>query len=186
MPDGPTYEDDFYAWTQHQAEVLRTMPVADKRFDREHVAEEIENLGESERDAVRSQIRRIIEHLLKLAYSPAEQPRANWMETIDEARETLSDKLTATLRRKGEGGLEKLYAEGFGRRSSPDDEPDGGDCDPARYGRNRRPMGRRIELSDPRHRLVGTVGASRVDHPPGHAPRRSQPASTVAEPANGG
>ena len=112
MPDGPRYEDDFYAWTQHQAEVLRTMPVSDNRFDREHVAEEIEDLGKSERDAVRSQIRRIIEHLLKLAYSPAEQPRANWMETIDDARETLSDKLTATLRREVKGGLEKLYAEG--------------------------------------------------------------------------
>ena len=70
MPDGPRYEDDFYAWTQHQAEVLRSMPVSDNRFDREHVAEEIEDLGKSERDAVRSQIRRIIEHLLKLAYSP--------------------------------------------------------------------------------------------------------------------
>ena len=55
MPDGPRYEDDFYAWTQHQAEVLRTMPVSDNRFDREHVAEEIEDLGKSERDAVRSQ-----------------------------------------------------------------------------------------------------------------------------------
>jgi hypothetical protein len=112
MPDGPRYEDDFYAWTQHQAEVLRTMPVSDNRFDREHVAEEIEDLGKSERDAVRSQIRRIIEHLLKLAHSPAEQPRVSWMETIDDARETLSDKLTATLRRDVEGGLEKLYAEG--------------------------------------------------------------------------
>ena len=112
MPDGPRYEDDFYAWTQHQAEVLRTMPVSDNRFDREHVAEEIEDLGKSERDAVRSQIRRIIEHLLKLAYSPAEQPRVNWMETIDDARELLSDKLTATLRRDVEGSLEKLYVEG--------------------------------------------------------------------------
>src|SRR5215469_242920 len=112
MPEGPRYEDDFYAWTQHQAEVVRTMPVADNRFDREHVAEEIEDLGKSERDAVRSQIRRIIEHFLKLAYSPAQAPRVGWMETIDEARETLSDKLTETLRREVEANFEKLYAEG--------------------------------------------------------------------------
>jgi hypothetical protein len=112
MPDGPRYEDDFYAWTQYQAEVLRAMPAPDNRFDREHVAEEIEDLGKSERDAVRSQIRRIIEHFLKLAYSSAEQPRLGWMETIDDAREMLSDKLTATLRRDAEGGLGKLYAEG--------------------------------------------------------------------------
>src|SRR6266404_9957330 len=98
MPDGPRYEDDFYAWTQYQAEVLRSLHVSDNRFDREHVVEEIEDLGKSERDAVRSQIRRIIEHLLKLANSPADPPRFDWMETIDDARQTLSDKISPTLR----------------------------------------------------------------------------------------
>jgi len=112
MPDGPRYEDDFYAWTQYQAEVLRSMPAPDNRFDREHVAEAIKDLGKSERDAVRSQIRRIIVHFLKLAYSRSEQPRAGWMETIDDARETLSDKLTATLRRDAEASIEGLYADG--------------------------------------------------------------------------
>ena len=111
MPDGPRYGDDFYAWTQHQAEVLRTMPVSDNRFDREHVAEEIEDLGKSERDAVRSQIRRIIEHLLKLAYSPAEQPRFDWMHSISDARAALEDKLSPTLRRDVEATLERLYAQ---------------------------------------------------------------------------
>jgi|SRR5271165_80304 len=116
MPDGPRYEDDFYAWTQHQAAVLRTMPVSDNRFDREHVAEEIEDLGKSEGDAVRSQIRRIIEHLLKLAYSPAGQPRFDWMHSISDARAVLEDKLLPTLRRDIEATLEKLYADG--RRSA--------------------------------------------------------------------
>jgi hypothetical protein len=75
MPDGPRYDDDFYAWTQYQAEVLRTMRRADNRLDRERVAEQIEDLGKSERNAVRSQVRRIIEHLLKLSCSPSEEPR---------------------------------------------------------------------------------------------------------------
>jgi Domain of unknown function DUF29 len=112
MPDGPRYEDDFYAWTQYQAEVLRSMPVPDNRFDREHVVEELEDLGKSERDAVRSQIRRIIEHLLKLTYSPAEDPRLDWIATILEARQSLSDKLTPTLRHDAEMALDKLYADG--------------------------------------------------------------------------
>ena len=39
MPDGPgssgpDYDEDFYAWTQYQAEVLRSMPCDDNRFDR--------------------------------------------------------------------------------------------------------------------------------------------------------
>jgi Domain of unknown function DUF29 len=112
MSDGPRHDDDFYAWTQYQADVLRSLHVSDNRFDHEHVAEEIEDLGKSERDIVRSQIRRIIEHLLKLAHSPAEQPRLDWMETIDDARETLSDKLTSTLRRDAQESLDKLYLEG--------------------------------------------------------------------------
>ena len=115
MSDGPRYEDDSYAWTRHQAMVLLTMAAADNRFDRENVAEEIEDLGRSERDAVRSQIRRIIEHLLKLAYSPAQQPRFDWMASIAEARATLGDKLSPTLQRDAENLLSKLYQDGRDR-----------------------------------------------------------------------
>ena len=118
MPDGPRYDDDFYAWTQHQAMVLRSLAVADNRFDREHVAEEIEDLGKSERDAVRSQIRRIIEHLLKLAHPPAEPPRFDWMQTILEARQTLSDKISPALRRDAEQVLDKLYVDGCKRAAA--------------------------------------------------------------------
>jgi hypothetical protein len=111
MPDGPRYEDDFYAWTQHQSEVLRSLRVDDNRFDREHVAEEIEDLGKSERDAARSQIRRILEHLLKLQYSPARDPQFDRMDSILDARATLSDKLSPSLRRDAIAELEKLYAD---------------------------------------------------------------------------
>ena len=112
MPDGPRYDDDYYAWTQYQAEVLRTMRRADNRLDREHLAEEVEDLGKSERDTVRSQIRRIIEHLLKLEYSPAADPRFDWTASIVDARQQLADKITATLRRDAEASLPSLYADG--------------------------------------------------------------------------
>jgi hypothetical protein len=112
MPDEPRYDDDFFAWTQHQGMVLRTMVVSDNHFDRENVAEEIEASGRSERDAVRSQIRRIIEHFLKLAYSPAEQPRFDWMASIAEARAILGDKISPTLRRDAETMLARLYQDG--------------------------------------------------------------------------
>jgi hypothetical protein len=115
MPDGPRYEDDFYAWTKYQAEILRSLQTSDNRFDREHVAEEIEDLGKSERDAARSQIRRIIEHLLKLQYSPAQEPRFDWMDSIIDARQILADKLTPTLRRDLEGTMDALYQGGLQR-----------------------------------------------------------------------
>jgi hypothetical protein len=120
MSDGsprkaPDYEDDFYAWTRYQAAVLREMPVADNRFDRENVAEELEDLGRSYRDAVRSHLRRIIEHLLKLQYSPVRQPRYGWMGSILEARQAVSDKITPTMRRELEAELARIYRDGSKR-----------------------------------------------------------------------
>ncbi len=109
-PNGPKYEDDFYAWTQYQAEVLRTLRTRDNRFDREHLAEEVEDLGNSYRDAACSQVRRVLLHLLKLAYSPARDPRSDWMDAIDDARAEIDDKLTPTLRRDIEETLPRLYA----------------------------------------------------------------------------
>jgi hypothetical protein len=109
MPDGPRYEDDFYAWTQYQADVLRAMPSSDNRFDRHNVAEEIEDLGKNARNAVRGQVRRILEHLLKLAHSTAERPRYGWMRSIVEARASLMDELSPTLRRDVEANLADLY-----------------------------------------------------------------------------
>jgi hypothetical protein len=109
-PKGPDYEDDFFAWTQYQAEVLRTLPTSDNRFDREHLAEEIEDLGNSERDAVRRQVRRILIHFLKLAHSPARDPRFDWMASIIDARAVLDDKLSSSLRRDIEARLIRLYA----------------------------------------------------------------------------
>lgn len=110
MPDGPRYDDDFYSWAQYQAEVLRTLRTRDNRFDREHVAEEIADLGKSERDAVRAQVRRVLMHFLKLAHSPARDPRFDWMDSIVEARSELDDKLTPTLRHDLEQALPRLYA----------------------------------------------------------------------------
>ncbi|HEX5320456.1 MAG TPA: DUF29 domain-containing protein [Stellaceae bacterium] len=109
MPDGPRYDDDFYAWTQYQAEVLRSLRTRDNRFDREHLAEEIEDLGKSERNAVRSQIQRVLVHFLKLAHSPASDPRFDWMDSIIEARSALADELSPSLRRDIEAELPRIY-----------------------------------------------------------------------------
>jgi hypothetical protein len=108
-PPGPGYDDDFYAWTQHQAEVLRSMTCDGNRFDREHVAEEIEDLGRSYRDAARSQVIMILSHLLKLAHSPAADARYGWLLSASAARGALEDQLSATLRRDIEASLPRLY-----------------------------------------------------------------------------
>src|SRR5207302_2698275 len=109
-PNGPRYDDDFYAWTQYQADVLRSMRTRDNRFDRENVAEEIEDLGRNYRDAARSQVRRILEHFLKLAFSPAGDPRHGLRGSVIDARAELNDRLSATLRRDILGAMDAIYA----------------------------------------------------------------------------
>ena len=67
--DGSLYDEDFYAWTQQQAELLRHGPAASNRLDYDLIAEEIEDLGKSELHACQSLCEHIIEHLLKIEYS---------------------------------------------------------------------------------------------------------------------
>ena len=83
--------------------MLRTLPTRDNRFDREHLAEEIEDLGKSERDAVRSQVRRILVHFLKLAYSPARDPRFDWMDSIDRCARRARRQTVASLAARHRG-----------------------------------------------------------------------------------
>ena len=66
-------------------------------------------MGKSERRAVRSQLRRLVEHLLKLDYATSPNPRAGWRRTILDARIELADDLTPTLHRELETDLDTLY-----------------------------------------------------------------------------
>jgi len=105
------YEQDYYAWTKQQAVELRRLAArrVDTTLDLENLAEEVESLGRSQLSGVKSQMRRIIEHLLELEHSPAVEPRTGWRRTIIEARDEMSDDLTATLRRDAEAVLKRLY-----------------------------------------------------------------------------
>ena len=67
------YNVDFYRWTQEQAALLRQVPGEriNLPIDWDHAAEEIEDIGSSDLRAVNSRMGLILEHLLKLQYSPA-------------------------------------------------------------------------------------------------------------------
>ena len=89
MTDSKTlYDQDFVAWTEQQAEALRSAAhgITNQPLDWENLAEEIESLGISQRHELRSQIQRIVRHLLKLEHSPAADPRRGWVETVNDAR----------------------------------------------------------------------------------------------------
>jgi Domain of unknown function DUF29 len=101
------YEQDYYAWAREQATLLRAGRFED--LDLENLTEEVEDLGGSLYRSVRSRIRTIIEHLLKLEHSPAAEPRGLWRDTIHAQRADFADDLTASLRRRLESELPKQY-----------------------------------------------------------------------------
>ncbi len=83
MPDG-LYEADFFLWTQEQARLLRDCARADTNLplDWENLAEEIDSVGQRDRREIVSRTTLLIEHLLKLRFSTASQPRPRWASTV--------------------------------------------------------------------------------------------------------
>jgi hypothetical protein len=86
----PNYDTDFYAWTRAQAAALRAKEA--KTLDWDHLAEEIESLGNEQRHAVRSHLRVLLWHLLKWAYQP-DHRGPSWLTSIGNARAEIADRL---------------------------------------------------------------------------------------------
>jgi hypothetical protein len=82
------YDEDFFAWTKHQAKALRAAARSrtNQPLDWKNLAEEIEDLGKSNRHELASRVRQIIRHLAKLQHSPATDPRTDWQVSIRDAR----------------------------------------------------------------------------------------------------
>ena len=95
--DADLYDTDFIGWTEQQARLLRAAAAQrpNLSLDWDHLAEEVEDLGKSHRRALSSQIGLVIEHLLKLQFSPASQPRPGWIDTIDRARDEIESWLAS-------------------------------------------------------------------------------------------
>jgi len=112
------YEEDFFAWTRSQAKELRRFARSRPNLplDLGHIAEEIEDLGMSERSRVVSFVRLIIQHFLLATHSPTAEPRRHWLDEVDEFRSQIEDKLTPTIRRRVEADLDALY--GRARRNA--------------------------------------------------------------------
>lgn len=105
------YEADFYAWTRHQARALRRLKALrlNTDLDLDHLAEEVRDLGNEQLFALRSQLTRLIEHVLKLQFSARIEPRRQWRISINNARDELEDRLTPTLRKRLVAALPNIY-----------------------------------------------------------------------------
>jgi Domain of unknown function DUF29 len=62
------YDQDFYAWTQQQVDLLKAG--CWNELDIENLIEEIESLGKQERQELENRLGVLLGHLLKWRYQP--------------------------------------------------------------------------------------------------------------------
>jgi hypothetical protein len=77
------YTEDFFGWTQDQADALRRRSA--NEIDWDHLQEELEALGQSQEDQLTSRLIVLIAHLLKWRLQPTKRTRS-WVLTVREQR----------------------------------------------------------------------------------------------------
>lgn len=83
MSNARLYDDDFYAWATEQAALLRAGRLAEA--DIEHIAEEIESMGKTEKRELISRLTVLMLHLLEWRFQPERRGRS-WRLTIEGQR----------------------------------------------------------------------------------------------------
>ncbi|BAZ49096.1 hypothetical protein NIES4103_17070 [Nostoc sp. NIES-4103] len=103
-----THDNDFYAWTQEQAHLLRTEQL--HQIDWQNIAEEIEDMGRYEKRQLESRLEVLIMHLLKWQFQPNLRSRS-WQLTIKEQRLRLEKLLqeNPSLQSNLSEVIEKVY-----------------------------------------------------------------------------
>jgi hypothetical protein len=81
------YDADYFAWTQEQAALLRANRFS--QVDTENIAEELEDLGRSQKREIRSRLVAVLVHLLKWRYQPGRRT-GSWKATLVEQRAELA------------------------------------------------------------------------------------------------
>ena len=84
------YDRDFYAWSNEQAALLRAGRLG--QADIEHIAEEIESMGRTEKRELISRLTVLLLHLIKWRFQPAKRV-ASWEASIRVQRNRLADHL---------------------------------------------------------------------------------------------
>lgn len=83
MQDHVSHDSDFYAWTMKNAALLKNGNL--NEIDAVNIAEELEDMGNSNKRALISHLKVLIVHLLKYKFQ-AERIGASWENTIEEQR----------------------------------------------------------------------------------------------------
>lgn len=117
------YDDDFFAWTQEQARLLRAGELTD--VDAENLAEEIESMGSSDRREIRNRLVVLLTHLLKWEYQPSHRS-TSWRGTIVEQRQQIDQVVddSPSLRSVAPEYLEKAFERARRVAAAETDLPD--------------------------------------------------------------
>lgn len=75
----PGYKNDFYSWALHQSRLLLEGRLAEA--DYANIAEELADLGRTERRSLRSALARVMQHFLKWDFQPSKRT-ASWQNSI--------------------------------------------------------------------------------------------------------
>jgi hypothetical protein len=86
----PLYDRDFFAWSREQAELLRAAKLA--QADIEHIAEEIDSMGRTEKRELISRLSVLLFHPLKWRYQP-DKRSPSWEASIRVQRNRFADHL---------------------------------------------------------------------------------------------
>ncbi len=104
------YDTDFAEWADRAAELMRARRFKD--IDWENVIEEVESLGRSQRASVRSQLRRMLVHLIKQRIQP-ERDGASWRNSVANARLEIRNDIrdSPSLRHHLKDNLQAIYCD---------------------------------------------------------------------------
>jgi hypothetical protein len=90
---GTPYEKDVVAWAMEQAALLRSGQLS--ALDIEHIAEEIEDVGKSEKRELASRMAVLLSHLLKWQHQPGRRG-SSWTRTLKEQRKAIAAAIRQT------------------------------------------------------------------------------------------
>ncbi len=94
------YDDDFFAWTQEQAAALRHLPASavGEDIDIANVATEIEDLGRRDLREVKSFLKLVVEHLIKLDACPGFPDGPHWRAETRHFQDLAIEALSPSMR----------------------------------------------------------------------------------------
>jgi hypothetical protein len=109
-PKAPLYEQDFNKWINQQVALLKKGDI--DQVDMANLIEEMESLGKNDRRALKSQLTRLLMHLLKQEYQPEKQTDSHsWTNSIVEAERAIKYLLedSPSLKNELKNMLESSY-----------------------------------------------------------------------------